>query len=1105
MKILRKVKVKIEEQERVLKNDKKRMLVSASAGSGKTYVVIKYLTKLICEDRVPVRDFVVLTFTKAAASEMKERLQKSLKQMGNDPYMQEQIDALSVANISTIHAYCEKMLKKYANLLGLKSNFSVADENQTEKISQEAFENALKIFSKTNSEDFLNLMRFYKNDKIQIRKILLELENLVGAVADKEKFLQSNLDCPDEYFSKALKFLFEEAKSEIEMKLAEVEYFHVEDFEFALRNALSPILSSKDIFEMSNLISIFKFPYLPKKKEVGEEIVDALGKIKKSINKVLDGLKALNLDDMDNVENQKFATIETLLLKLFIEFDKEKSQIKKIQNVLSFSDLESFMLKLSEKENLFAGIKYVFIDEYQDTNKIQEKIIKNIAQNSNFVAVGDVKQGIYGFRLASCEIFLKDMEEFEKDENSALNSLKSNFRSSQRILKFVNDIFKVCMTQKTSGVDYFNTSMLEGKGEFGEEKEKAVNIDVVREDKPEEKNLPEIYSVMGDEPFKNEANKKQLLAIKNRILEVMKSEIFENGQMRKCRFSDIAILFRSRSGGLFDELEQFLQENEIPVISNSRNHLFDDPLMKIFLNWLKLSLVFDDDVAMLSVLKSPIIGMTLEEIASIKGNDERLLCQIVLTNEKFQKFNDLMSDFRFDCEFFGIRDAFCKLFDKTNFWAYLNSLSDYQRKNNFVNKFLNTIVESKFEFDVAGLLSFFEKVDISVVSETTGVTDAVILTTIHNSKGLEYPIVFLCGCDKSLKGAQKNGLVEINEDFGFAVKKYDMEKNQELVSVRMKAISQSEKKKDFVEELMIFYVALTRAKNRLYLFGKETENMLKRYSIFDCDSYFDLIFFALQNIKKAFAENAAYEDDDLEVRLIEAVEELSLQKVEREAVAEVDENLYERIKQYLDFKYKIDDKLNFKLKESVTSLNKRQLEDLTEQYSNENFKFGDSSVEKGNAYHLMLKVLDFEQIETIEDLHEEITKNKNILAESEKLVEKDILYKNILLLKQLSSGMKVFKEKQFIMKEKICNLLDDVHFEDEILVQGIIDFYSIKNNEIILIDYKYSQSKNDEYLINKYKNQLKLYKSALENSLRLKVKKTYLLSLKHAKLIKISL
>ena len=107
------------------------------------------------------------------------------------------------------------------------------------------------------------------------------------------------------------------------------------------------------------VFSIFKFPYLPKKKEVGEEIVDALGKIKKSINKVLDGLKALNLDDMDNVENQKFATIETLLLKLFIEFDKEKSQIKKIQNVLSFSDLESFMLKLSEKENLFAGIKYV--------------------------------------------------------------------------------------------------------------------------------------------------------------------------------------------------------------------------------------------------------------------------------------------------------------------------------------------------------------------------------------------------------------------------------------------------------------------------------------------------------------------------------------------------------------------------------------------------------------------------------------------------------------------------------------------------------------------------------------------------------------------------
>ena len=135
----------IQEQEEVLLNDKKNMLVSASAGSGKTYIMIKYITKLICENRIPVKDLLVLTFTKAAATEMKERLQKSLKEMGNDDFVIEQIDTLSVANISTIHSFCEKNIKKYANLLGISENFSIADENLSQKIRQNAFESAFKI------------------------------------------------------------------------------------------------------------------------------------------------------------------------------------------------------------------------------------------------------------------------------------------------------------------------------------------------------------------------------------------------------------------------------------------------------------------------------------------------------------------------------------------------------------------------------------------------------------------------------------------------------------------------------------------------------------------------------------------------------------------------------------------------------------------------------------------------------------------------------------------------------------------------------------------------------------------------------------------------
>ena len=156
--------MKIEEQDRVLENDKKNMLVSASAGSGKTYIMIKYITQLIVDKKIPVKDFLVLTFTKAAATEMKERLQKRLKESGASDFVVEQIDALSTANISTIHSFCEKCLKKYANLLGISENFQIADESLSQKIRQVAFEKALKMFREDCVADFEQLMTFYKNN-----------------------------------------------------------------------------------------------------------------------------------------------------------------------------------------------------------------------------------------------------------------------------------------------------------------------------------------------------------------------------------------------------------------------------------------------------------------------------------------------------------------------------------------------------------------------------------------------------------------------------------------------------------------------------------------------------------------------------------------------------------------------------------------------------------------------------------------------------------------------------------------------------------------------------------------------------------------------------
>lgn len=1097
----------IEEQEKVLHNDKKNMLVSASAGSGKTYIMIKYITKLICEDRIPVNNLLVLTFTKAAATEMKERLQKRLQEMGKDKFVVEQIDSLSTANISTIHAFCEKNLKKYANLLGINENFAIADENLSQKIRQNAFDIALKKFNEEFENEYYELISNFKNNKSKLQEIMFEIETLVNSIANKEEFLQKNLNDNVLYFEKATEFLFQHAKNEISNQLDFVSKLHVDDFYFELSNKLKKIVDSEDIYEMCKECQTFSFPYLPKRKEYGDEVVDKLSATKENINKIIKTISDLNLCDEGNLEFQKNGLLEKVLIKLYQIYENEEKSIKNLHNYLDFYDLEKYMKILSVQENLFSGIKYVFVDEYQDTNKIQEKIIKNVAKNCNFVAVGDVKQGIYGFRLASSEIFLKDMEDFSKNDDSTVNFLQSNFRSYQKVLDFVNDIFKVCMTKDVSGVDYEKSSMLKGMSEFVDDKNSPVTIDLVCETPIGKEELPQVYSVKNAQIFANEQDRNQLIDIKRRINDVMSSYISDNGKLRKCRYSDIAILSRNRSP-LFNQLENYLQEEGVPVVSNSRNVLLSEPEILVLLNFLKVALnKTDNEVALLSVLMSALSDVSMNDVLKEKNGSDKNLCEIVIEdkNKKFERFNENVKEFVFDVEVFGARKAFLNLFNKTNYRAYLNLQKNHKKLNLFVDKFLNEISSSGFEYDLAGLVNYFETVSINVVSEVTALDDSVLLTTIHNSKGLEYPIVFLIGCDQSLKKSRPKVDVEINEDFGLAVKYYDKENNSEVISAKMRAIQEAKAKKNFVEELMIFYVALTRAKNRLYLFGEYKDSIFERYSIWDCDSYFDLIFFALKNQKEQFVKEKSFKNKILEINLIEELREIKPEIAQTFENAEFDGDTQAKILDYLKFKYRMGEKLNFKLKESVTSLNRKDQEDKLEKFSNESFSFGGAGVETGNAYHLAMKTLNFEKINSISDLEAEINENKPVFEDIENLIDKKTLLQNVLTMKKFVENAKVFKEKEFIMKDKLSKLLEETNFDDEILVQGIIDFFAIRDGYVILVDYKYSNSTSEEYLIKKYKNQLKLYKNALENALKMPVNEIYLLSLKDNNLIKVQI
>ncbi len=1087
----------LEEQDRVLENTKKNMLVSASAGSGKTYVMIKYICQLICDakTRVPVKDLLVLTFTRSAANQMKQKLLAKLKEQPQDEYIIEQIDALSTANISTIHSFCEKYLKKYANLLNLNENFTLLDENMSQNVKEKAFEAAFEKFDGSNECDFV--LEVLKHNKMKLKSIIFKIENLFVAVADKDEFLKQNLNNSEDNFEKASKFLFENFEKTVKKFLSDVASFHFEDLNQQVESKLQALQGATNLFELFDAAKNLETIKLPPKSEIGEENQNKLKSLRTKFSAKITKLTSLKLDDKAKVDAEKSAFLEKAILKLYQLFESEQESIKKNLNCLGFDDLEKYMTVLSQQENLFQGFQYVFIDEYQDTNKIQEKIIKNIAKNCNFVAVGDAKQGIYGFRLASAEIFLKDLKDFQADSNSAVNFLQSNFRSDQKVLDFVNDVFKVCMTEDLTQIDYFGTSMLEGRTTFADDGNKAVNIDLVCCPPQKELPIPEFYDVKEAEIVKNEKNSALLCDILERLREALSSQISVDGVLRQVKFSDIAILSRKRDD-LFDELENFLAENGVPVLSNSRQNLAEEPQIQILINFLRCALVLDDDVAVLSVLTSGLYSMDMVDILKEKG--EQTLCDAVEsgTNEKFAMFRADLSDFRFEMQVFGIKKALERLFAKREYRSFINLKPNGTKLGVFVDKFLQEC--EKFNFDLPSLVKYFESVEISASAEVSESEDNVLLTTIHDSKGLEYPIVFLINCDDSISKTFEKVDIEIDEKFGFAVKIYDQDSNSEVPSVRMRAIKESRKEKEFVEEMMIFYVALTRAKNRLYLFGAFDKSFFEKVSVRDCDTYFDFIFFALPNVKEALEKDGAFENERLKVSIVDegvSGEIFEPQNLENE---EIFPEIAEKIEKYLDFSYDIDKNSNFRLKESVTALSAKNLENPLEKFANGNFSFADNFVETGNAYHLALKLLDFEKVDDKKSLHQQLADLGGAVDVG--LIDENVLFENVVILKKLLAGAKVFKEKEFVLKEKLSNLVS-TNVDDKILVQGIVDLFAIKDGKIILVDYKFSNHEDEAYIINRYKTQLKLYKIALEEAFGLEVEETYLLSLKFAKLVKV--
>ena len=585
------------------------LLISANAGSGKTFVMLKRVLYYIINKNMNITDFLLVTFTDAAASEMRFKLQDELTEayyQAKTPeikkHIKKQINLLPQADISTIHTFCFKLIKKYFYLINISASVSIADEEESEVIKQNALEQTLNFFAQNRSEDFIFLASSYdsKRNFNSIKDITLKIFNFLQNQPDQATFYNQIdkiyngidnsqiTDVINDYVYFICQHFLEVFKEE-KQKALQADFDKLVLFCEEIEEKLSAIKKENSFAQNHEIIFNLKLPTKPRKVKdlVLEELSEHCASKKEKLQKELSIIKEkiyLDSDITSLKENLKWCkqNVETLI-KVEKRFEEEYKLLKDKRNLVDFSDLEKFALKIlqsEQKEEIVKDKKFIFVDEYQDVNNIQEQIVLALHDKryNKLFLVGDPKQSIYRFRNTNPQIIIDKQKKFKESKTQDAISLVYNFRSQKPILDFVNFVFEKIMTQETAGIDYQQGNNFQTDNTSNEP---AVEINLIFKEKVQkEKIVPnEVYSVM-QAPLREEEEsdfaKSEAYVIFERI-----ASLIEEAKKKNEPFSyrDIAILHRSRSPYV-DKVIEVLKQRGIPISSSSNENLMEE-LVKI--------------------------------------------------------------------------------------------------------------------------------------------------------------------------------------------------------------------------------------------------------------------------------------------------------------------------------------------------------------------------------------------------------------------------------------------------------------------------------------------------------------------------------------------
>ena len=1231
------------EQRQVIDSRNTNLLVSAAAGSGKTAVLIERIIELVLDEKNPIdiNKLLVVTFTKLAASEMRERVSKAIeKKLEENPeneHLQKQLLLLSGADITTIDSFCKDVLISYAHLVNLDSNIKVIDPSENEVLAKEVMEELFEELYENNDESFLRLVDWYakKNTDEGLLQLLLNVNNFVNShpfpkiwLNEKAEFFNTNTKDDDFYLEN---YILDIAK-DVDMDL--------EFFELSIKNNLKKTENYPELEKYIDIYNILldalfvvkeslknflkdntKFDELKKSSyeflnsnfgsfrisKCDEEVKEIYNKVKKELDsiklEITESLGALNLD-LENIKKESdliypyVRSISDVVIKFKEKFWERKQKF----NYVDFADIEHLALEIlvdiDEDGNIIpskTALEYqekyseVFIDEYQDSNLVQEILLSAVAKDNNRFMVGDVKQSIYRFRQADPSIFMEKYENYYRveDDIDSFNKkiiLYANFRSRKEILEGTNLIFSKIMKKETGELDYTVDERLNPMASFKESDENvggAVEILLVDEKSDDEDEDEIILTDEYSEDFEEmKSFKLECIKIANTIYNMMNNKenpfkVYDKNldDYRKVDYKDIVILMRSPSSNTKILEEVFLEYN-IPIYAESTGGYFDTFEVDTIINLLKIIDNPMQDIPLISVMYSPIYNFTSTELSQIRLVDRELkfyelLIKIledkdieirVSLKEKISKFISDLKLFIEKKSLVSADELIWFLYKYTGYYNYVGLLDmGEQRKTNLMLLFEKAKNYEKNSYKgLFNFVNYIQKISLkSDVSEAKLISEeanVVRIMSIHKSKGLEFPIVFLANTNKKFNFRADDSNLVLHQKLGFGAVVYDMDKKTSFNSIMKKKIEKFKKNEQIAEEMRLLYVAMTRAKEKLIITGrvKDYENLkeeissgidergnISNYKILKINNYLDWILSSIDNLSiygKSLnclgREENFLGNEDLKFQLnvnTKKEEFIEYQRIKEEVKTNKiisDNNSLEIKKEMRTVKEFLEDRFNkeyvyknvLNKPSSITVSEIKKMiqeedEEKHQKYYKENFalktpsfihqgeeKVGFNSAEKGTIFHLAMQLLDFSKFDTedVSKIREEIKLQinsfveKNIMSFDEietininwivKFIQSDI-FKEIYI---ANKSEKLFKEKAIDYNIKLKNLFKDENIEEDekIMVVGIIDlFFENENGEIILLDYKtdYVTKENLEEVKARYKVQLDLYKSAIED------------------------